>query len=289
MTRASTPNSAPLSTVWSTDRYINRDYAVGIGRACAGALIFSLPILMTMEMWELGAAMQPLRIALLLIVMQPMLVGLAYYLGFEDVTRWRDAALDAQVALAVATLIATIMLLLFGALRFDAGLDEWIGKIALQAVPGSIGALLAQSQFGRHENEGAKRRASGDLGEYFFMCAGALFLAANIAPTEEVVLIASMMTSWHSVALALISLLTMHTFVYGVAFAGRHERPPEMAPWQVFVRYSLVGYLLALTISAYFCWTFGHLDGSSNAEIIRTVLVLGFPAALGAASARVVL
>jgi putative integral membrane protein (TIGR02587 family) len=272
---------------WSTRA--NRDYAIGIVRACAGALIFSLPILMTMEMWDLGAGLPPGRIAALLLTIQPVLVGLAYYLGFEDVTRWRDAVLDALVALTVATAIATTMLLMFGALTVEAGLEEWIGKIALQAVPGSIGALLAQSQFGRHENEGDKRRASGDLGEYFFMCAGALFLAANIAPTEEVVLIASMMTPWHSVALGLISLLIMHTFVYVVDFHGRHERPNDMPALRVFVRYSLVGYLLALTISAYFCWTFGHLDGAAAAETIRTTLVLGFPATLGAAAARIVL
>jgi hypothetical protein len=32
----------------------NRVFLVGLGRAFGGALIFSLPMLMTMEMWWLG-------------------------------------------------------------------------------------------------------------------------------------------------------------------------------------------------------------------------------------------
>ena len=32
----------------------NRDYAYGLARALAGAILFGLPLLMTMEMWSLG-------------------------------------------------------------------------------------------------------------------------------------------------------------------------------------------------------------------------------------------
>ena len=32
----------------------NRDYACGLARALAGAILFGLPLLMTMEMWSLG-------------------------------------------------------------------------------------------------------------------------------------------------------------------------------------------------------------------------------------------
>jgi putative integral membrane protein (TIGR02587 family) len=267
----------------------NRAYAIGVARAFGGALLFSLPILMTMETWSLGFAMDRYRLALLMFTLLPVLVGLAYYSGFEDTTRLRDAVLDAFVAITVTTIMAAVFLSIFGVLDTDTRASEWVGKIALQAVPGSIGALLAQSQFGRTREEGRKRRESGDFGEYFFMCAGALFLAANIAPTEEVVVIAQMMSPWRSLLLALLSLTLMHAFVYAIEFRGQHEHPTDRSALHGFVKFSVNGYAIALAISAYICWTFGRFDGLAPEEIIQAVIVLGLPAAIGAAAARLVL
>lgn len=244
---------------------------------------------MTMETWSFGLAMDRFRLAALMLALLPLLVGLAYFSGFEETTELIDAVLDAFAAIAVTTLMATVLLLLFGVLGAAADVDEWIGKIALQAVPGSIGALLAQSQFGNQRDEKRKRRESGDFGEYFFMCAGALFLAANIAPTEEVVVIAHMMSPWQSVLLALLSLGLMHVFVYAADFRGQHERPDDKTPSQTFVKFTLNGYLLALSMSGFICWAFGRFDGMSLEACIQILIVLGLPAAIGAASARLVL
>ncbi len=268
---------------------MNRDYATGVARAFGGALLFSLPILMTMETWSLGFAMDRFRLIALMLALLPVLVGLAYYSGFEDTTLLADAVLDAFVAITVTTAMAAALLSIFGVLDRNADANEWIGKIALQAVPGSIGALLAQSQFGVRDEEQRKRREGGDFGEYFFMCAGALFLAANIAPTEEVVVIAHKMSPWQTLLLALLSLGIMHLFVYAAGFRGQHERPQDRTFVHVFAKFSLNGYLLAALISAFICWAFGRLDGMSIEESVQTVVVLGLPAAIGAASARLVL
>jgi putative integral membrane protein (TIGR02587 family) len=255
----------------------NRAFAVGLARAFAGALLFSLPILMTMETWSLGFSIERLRLILLLLVMLPILVGLSYYSGFEATTSVLDAAVDAFVAIAVAAVMAIVFLWLFGVLTRQMSVTEWIGKIALQTVPGQRG------------EEELARREAGDAGEYFLMVAGALFLAANIAPTEEVARIAFMMSPWQSIVLALISLVLMHGFVYAVDFRGQHVRPEHVPLWSAFVRFSVVGYAMALLISAYLCWTFGRFDGLDASEIVAISVVLGFPAAIGAASARLVL
>lgn len=266
----------------------DRQYAVGVARACGGALLFSLPILMTMETWHLGFYMERLRLALLLLATLPLLVGLAYFLGFEESTRLRDAILDAFVAFAVAAALATAVLYVFGALQPDDTLTEWVGKISLQSLTGGIGALLAQSQFGRAGEAADERRRGGELGEYFFMAAGALFLSANVAPTEEVALIAYMMSPWHAIALIGLSVLVMHAFVYAVEFKGQHEHTSPSALAE-FLRFTMLGYLLAIAISGYVCWSFGRFDGAAASEVLRTCIVLGFPAAVGAAAARLVL
>ena len=276
----------------STDRSTSgadSQYAIGVARACGGVLLFSLPILMTMETWQLGSHMDRLRLALLLVMLVPLLVGLAYYLGFEDSTDLPDAALDAFVALAIAAVLAPVILYVFGVLRADTNANEWIGTIAVQTVTGSIGALLAQSQLGRTSNENKQRRSGGPLAEYFFMAAGALFLSANIAPTEEIVLIAHLMTPWHAIALIAVSLLVMHAFVYALEFKGQHKRATGVPLWHEFIGFTVVGYLIAFLISSYLCWSFGRFDGMSFAAVLQISIVLAFPAAVGAAAARLVL
>ena len=83
-----------------------RSFLVALARAFAGAIIFALPLLMTMEMWALGFYMHPLRLALFLALMFPLLVVLAYYAGFEESVSWQHLVLSACVAYAVAFVAA---------------------------------------------------------------------------------------------------------------------------------------------------------------------------------------
>ena len=56
-----------------------------------------------------------------------------------------------------------------------------------------------------------------------------------------------------------------------------------------FLRFTVVGYAIALVISAYLLWTFGRFDATGWEERITAVVVLGFPATVGAAAARLIL
>ena len=138
------------------------------------------------------------------------------------------------------------------------------------------------------DKEDRKRRA-GYWGELFIMMVGALFLAFNLAPTEEMVLIAYMMSDWHILGLILFTLIVMHAFVYALEFKGQASIPEGTPFWSVFLRFTVVGYTIALLISLFILWMFGRLDGQSLNQILTAVIVLGFPAAIGAAAARLIL
>ena len=272
------------------ERTADRRFAIGLARAFAGALIFSLPMLMTMEMWALGFYMSNLRLAFFLLVVIPLLIGLSHYIGFEETFDWREDAVDAVVAYTVGFFASAVALLFFAVIEPGMSFDEIIGKISLQAVPASIGAMLAQSELGGNQEEKERRkREPGFGGELFFMAVGAVFLAFNLAPTEEIVLIAHKMTPWHAVGLALVSLLIMHAFVYALEFQGQHSIPGGTPFWSEFLRFTVVGYALALLISLFILWTFGRIDGLAFYEIVVAVIVLAFPAAVGAAAARLIL
>lgn len=279
-----------METLLKVDFGSERSFLVALARAFAGAIIFALPLLMTMEMWALGFYMDPLRLALFLALLFPLLVVLAYYAGFEESVSWRQLVLNACVAYAVAFIAVSAGLALFGVLRPGMSIDELLGKISLQAIPASIGAMLARSQLGeREEQKDEERRRDTYQGELFLAMVGALFLAFNVAPTEEVVLIANMITGWHALALVGMSLAVMHAFVYAVNFRGQTSLRSEIGAWSEFLRVTVVAYVLALLVCLYVLWSFGRSDGLAAGELLMQTLVLGFPAAIGAAAARLIL
>ena len=121
------------------------------------------------------------------------------------------------------------------------------------------------------------------------MAVGALFLAFSIAPTEEVLIITLRLSALSTILLALVSLGLMHAFVYAVEFRGQIQRAAHTTVAGEFLRLTVVGYAVSLLVCAYVLWTFGRADGLHPFEAIRASVVLGFPAAIGAAAARLIL
>ncbi|MGG7518312.1 TIGR02587 family membrane protein [Allorhizobium undicola] len=275
----------------STGRHLS---FLGLARGLAGSLLFSLPMLMTMEMWFLGFYMDRLRLFLLLLLNIPVLVILAHRIGFERTIGWRDAARDAVIAYALGILASAMILAVFGVMTFDMPLRETIGKIAIQAVPASIGAMLGRSQLQARSEMGeddddSNASETGYVIEMLMMATGAMFLAFNMAPTEEMILIAYKMTAWHALVLIALSILLMHGFVYTLSFPGGHRLEEGVPGWHALIRFTLPGYVVALLVSALLLWLFGRMDDTGAFEITMTVIVLGFPAALGAAASRLIL
>ena len=268
----------------------NRAYATGLARAFAGALLFALPLLMTMEMWALGFYAHPVRLLLFLAVNFLLLVGLSHFVGFERTLDLFDDVLDALAAVAVAVLASAVILALLGIVTAEMRPDEIVGKVAIQSIPCSFGAMLARKQLGggNESDEIQAERRAGYAGQLFLMAAGALFLAFNLSPTEEMLLIEVMMSPWQTLLLVLLSILLLDAFVYGVGFAGQRERRGEAHRVSTFFRFTIAGYGIAILVSLYVLWTFGRTDGAELSQVAFTVAVLAFPAALGAAVARLV-
>jgi putative integral membrane protein (TIGR02587 family) len=261
----------------------------GIGRAFGGAVLFAVPLLMTMEMWQLGITVSRSHLAIFIAATLPLLVGLSHYSGFERTASLREDAEDAFVAFGIGFIASALMLALFGVITLDMPLGEIAGKIGVQTVPASIGAMVASKQLHTADEEIEDEEVRGNYpGELFLMAAGALFVAFNVAPTEEMILIAYTMTPWHAVALAAISVIMLHGFVYTVGFAGQEEPPDYAGFWLTFLHFTVAGYGIALLISLYVLWIFERTSGVSLVEIAMTTVVLGFPAALGAAVARLI-
>src|SRR5690606_29777118 len=120
------------------------------------------------------------------------------------------------------------------------------------------------------------------LGRIFLMTVGALFVALNVAPTEEMTLIAYQISAWQAALLALASLLLLHALLFWVALPGRERRRGASNFLSMLVRYSFAGYGLCALASLFLLWAFGRIDGVHAGEAIEFVVVLSFPAVFGA-------
>lgn len=265
------------------DRRRETAFLRDLGRAFGGALLFNIPLLMTMEMWEQGVVMDRWRLLAFILAGLPLLYGLAYYAGFSRSRGLRNDLLDTAVALAVGFITSSALLVMFGVLEWDAPPREALGMVALQAVPGAMGALLARRQLAGADGGDGDEDEASYFGELFLMAAGALFFALNVAPTEEVILIAYKATPWHALALIVASVTLLHLIVFNAGFAGQEEAEH---PLRAFLLFTLPGYAIALGVSLFALFLFGRTDGHPLEGLLQTVIVLGFPGAVGAAAAR---
>lgn len=267
----------------------NRHYAGALARASAGALIFSLPLLLTMEMWWLGFYLEPFRLIQFMIGNLLLLYGLSHVAGFEESHNWADDVLDAFSAYLVAAVTVAAVLALIGALRPDMTAGEAAGMIAIQSVPASFGAMIGAKLLGEGEEiEEKERWRETYSGELFLMLAGALFLSFTVVPTEEMILIAFQIDPWHALATIAASLLLLHAFLYLVGFEGQEMRIGR-GHLRAFLFHSLPGYVIALLAAGYMLWTFGRLDGLDLSHAAMAIVVVALPASIGAAIAQVVI
>lgn len=258
-------------------------YVSDLGRAFGGALLFSIPLLMTMEMWLQGVAMERWRLLAFILAGLPLLYGLAHYAGFSNRRGLLNDTLDTAVSLAVGFITASVLLTLFGVIRTDSAPNEVVGLVSLQAIPGAMGALLARRQLSGADEGDTDEDSASYVGELFLMAAGALFFALNVAPTEEMVLIAYKATPLHALGLIAVSITLLHLIVFRAGFAGQEEADH---PLKAFSHFTLPGYAIALTVSLFVLFVFGRTDGHWLPGVVQNVIVLGFPAAIGAAAAR---
>jgi putative integral membrane protein (TIGR02587 family) len=285
MAEKTAQNSKPLT---------NKKFFVNLARAFGGAFIFSFPMMMTMEMWHLGFYMDRYRLALFIIVGILLLAGLSFYEGFADTFGGKDDILETFVAYFVGFTASAIMLFLFGVIKVGMSADEIVGKISLQAVTAALGAMFAETVLGggdkKTEDEKAEKQTASYFGQLFLMTVGAVFLSMSPAATEEMVLISYQMTEWHTLALMIFTIFVMHGFVYTAQFRGYERvRLSETPFWSAFLRFTVVGYTIVLLVSFYILWTFGLIDDLGFVEKLKAVVVLGFPAALGASASRLIL
>ena len=256
-----------------------------IVRGFAGAVLFSFPMLMTMEMWSLGVTVEPERLILFVCVHLALLVGLASYARWDEALVTPKDVVDAFAAYGAGVLAASSVLLLFGVIGPGMSADAVNRTIAIQSAPAAFGAMVAHLELDEPAARIGSSHPHGFANSAFLMAIGALYLCSSLSSTEEMMLIAHKMSTWQIGGLIVFSLVMIELFD---EYAIEEERGSKAgrSAWSLSLAMTCVGYIIALSISLYILWTFGRTDGLTLAQLFKETVVLGFPAALGAGAAR---
>lgn len=268
-----------------------KEYARGI----AGGLLFSFPLLFTMEVWWAGFIAEPLDLMILVAVTYLLLLGYNRFAGMHPDVAWRSVFVDSVEEMGIGFLISFGVLLMLNQIElFSMSLDELMGKVIIEGMAVSIGVSIGTAQLGAEEEEGARKQEkprkgrSSKLAMFVLSLCGAIVVGGNVAPTEEIVLIAVGATPAHILAIALVSVVLSIVVVFFSNFKGTAAGKSQNLLFDITFD-TCTSYLTALGVSAFILWFFNRFEGVSFWVAFSEVIVLGILSSLGASAGRLLI
>ncbi|MEJ7761743.1 MAG: DUF2391 family protein [Thermomicrobiales bacterium] len=278
-------------------------------RGIFGAYLVGIPLVYTMETWQIGHSITMPHALLFLAVSYVINLAFVVYAGFrgdeEDAPTRRPFG-DALETTAIAAVTATLTLAVLAQLGTGLLAQVLVGKVAVLCLPLGIGASIANQLLHDAASSGGGREAAGgngdgdaahprsagralasDAGAAF---AGALLLSLSIAPTEEVTLLATELPTLMLPVVLGASLLLTYGIVFTAEFPGQAARLRAAGPLQRPLTETVLAYVIALLTGAALLWLFGRIDLDTSWHVAYSrIIVLGLPAAIGAAAGRLAL
>jgi putative integral membrane protein (TIGR02587 family) len=277
-----------------------QEYARGV----AGGLLFSFPLLYTMEVWWAGFIATPLQLLIMVVVTYLLLLGYNRYAGMRSGASWRSVFIDSVEEMGLGIVLAFGVLFVLNRIQFgEMSLDEIMGKIIIEAMAVSIGVSIGTAQLGSPEEEleeeedevqveakeaGWRTGLRSKMSLVVLALCGSVIVGGNVAPTEEVVLLAVGAKPVHILLMALLSLAMSVVVVYFSDFKGTGHHQQGNLAFAITLD-TCLSYLTALVASAFLLWFFGRFDGVSFEVAFAQCVVLGVLASLGASAGRLLI
>ncbi len=264
------------------------------GRGLAGGLMFAMPLLFTMEVWWSGFILHPWRIASYVVVTFVLLLFYNRYAGLRRDASFAEVAIDSVEEMGLGIAVSALVLWLTDRIDMQMTLFEVGGKIIMEAMTVAIGVSVGTAQLGAagDGDEGVSGeegcRAKGYLPQVAIAMCGAVLFAANIAPTDEIEVIAMEISPAKLLILSLFSISLAALILHFAKFLGsaRHINNDTVL---LKFRGVVTTYAVALFASALSLWFFGKLDDKPFFIAFAQTVVLSVPAVLGASAGRLLL
>ncbi|MEH2124000.1 TIGR02587 family membrane protein [Nostoc sp.] len=274
-------------------------------RGACGGFLFGIPLLYTMEVWWIGSLAKAQFIMMAIALMFIVVYLLNQIEGFRKRRySWlaAQAAIDTVEAIAIGIACSTFVLLLLRELTPETSLKESLGKIIFESVPFALGVALANQLLGDTENSNGKGQGSvrennttknkGDELHATFTdvggtLIGATIIAFNIAPTDEIPMLAAATSPPWELAMIAASLLISYAIVFQAGFSNQQKRKEQKGIFQRPSSETIMSYLVSLLAGAFMLWFFQKLTFSDPWTMwLDCTLILGLPATIGGAAGR---
>lgn len=269
------------------------------GRGLTGGLLFSLPMLYTMELWWAGFIANTMQLVIYFMVGISLLLLYNRYVGIRNDSSIIECLLESFEEMGLAILLTLFILWITGRISEVMSLSEISGKVVVEAVTVAIGISVGKSQLGSDKKDDEEAQEKDDDTEALerpdliraisIALCGAILIASNVAPTEEVVVIAMESEVYKIFIIAVLSIGIGGAVLYYINFTGTEQMAVASGQHRKALAGTIIMYAIALSSSAFMLWFFGRFAGLELGGIIAQTIVLGFPATLGASAGRLLI
>ncbi|MCA1991117.1 MAG: TIGR02587 family membrane protein [Coleofasciculus sp. S288] len=277
-------------------------------RGASGGFLFGIPLLYTMEVWWIGSQISPPIMLGILAITFVVVFLLNRTEGFRKTQsqQFLDTLMDSVELLAIGIICTTLILILLGEIHLGTPWNEALGKIILESVPFSLGGALARTllsgdrwsssnnQDARNQ-EGRKNRAGksnlnetlADIGATLI---GAMIIAFNIAPTDEIPMLDASVSPPLLLTIIAASLLISYGIVFQAGFTTQKKRRQQQGIFQRPISETVASYLVSLFAAAFMLLFFSRLTFNDPWTLwLNYTILLGLPASIGGAAGRIAL
>lgn len=279
-----------------------REELTEVLRGAAGGFLFGIPLLYTLELWTIGSTADPSWLLGTLAITFALVYLITVTEGFRGNLRLSSVgiAMESIEAMAIGLLCALIALVLLCRITLATPLTETLGKLVFEGIPFSLGVALARSTLTRGGRSGTPTRPrpprsipsgwGSTMADLDATVIGSFVLSLNIAPTDEITILAAAVPPLWLLLILVASLSITYVIVFVAGFTNQQERQRQRGLFQRPIPETVVAYLVSLLVSVAVLWFFHRLNLRNPwQEWLSDTIVLGFPAAIGGAAGRLVL
>lgn len=262
------------------------------GRGIIGSLLFSLPLIYTMEVWLSGFIVPPAYQLSCIVVTFLLLLGYNTFSGMRKDSTFGDIAWDSVEEIGLAIIVSFIFLYLIDVINIRMSFDEITGKVIIESMIVAIGISIGTAKLGENaggvsgEGKGKKIQDNRFIKMMVLSICGAILFSSSVAPTEEILMIAVQINYYQQLLLVLSSLILSSVILYFSNFMGSNSK--KVGKFQMLLDI-VVSYSLSLLVSFLFLWFFNRIENYDFNIVLAQMIVLGVPASIGASAGRLLI
>lgn len=271
----------------------------------SGGFLFGIPLLYTMEVWFIGAYVQPPVLLGILAITFIIVLLINRIEGFRprESETWPGSIAETFETLAIGIVCSALMLIILKRIDLQTSLSEALGQIIFESVPFSVGVAFSrslisgnprdseannQSNSSSSSSRNQKSRVWHDaIADCSATIIGALFVAFSIAPTDEVTMLAASATSPWLLLIMAASLLISYAIVFASTITNYQQRRQQSGLFQTPQSETIISYILSLFVGMMMLWFFQKISLSDPWFLwLRYGIILSLPASIGGAAGR---